>query len=297
MTAKCYGGDITPQAQAPREAERGQEAHEAGRERRDPAGGVPRHPEGRLKPAALKLDSFGNEIRPLCFEPDDDALLARGYPHLRRLVDGHKHDQKGKAEAFALKAAVAGKPAYRIEWPREVAHRFVRLGPGSAFLIWTQYSAADDEEKALASQGGAPSVEEARAIVAAMLPRHGCTYNWRVGEVALLLEAMVGSEPIVDAIVSALEALPANRFQLEKAGPDRQLAGHVFYDLGFLLRRVSAAVRAHQRARLEALWTEHHHESKAWEVMDSPRLRAPRRQSLRWKESGLRLSVLPRACR
>ena len=41
VTAKCYGGDITPQAQAPREAEGGQAAHEAGRLRRDPAGGLP----------------------------------------------------------------------------------------------------------------------------------------------------------------------------------------------------------------------------------------------------------------
>ena len=34
VIAKCYGGDITPQAQAAREAEGGQEAHEAGRPRR-----------------------------------------------------------------------------------------------------------------------------------------------------------------------------------------------------------------------------------------------------------------------
>ena len=35
-----------PQAQAPREAEGRQEAHEAGRARRDPAGGVPRRAQG-----------------------------------------------------------------------------------------------------------------------------------------------------------------------------------------------------------------------------------------------------------
>ena len=51
VTAKCYGGDIIAQAQAPREAERGQEAHEEGRQRRDPAGGVPRDPEGGLSRA------------------------------------------------------------------------------------------------------------------------------------------------------------------------------------------------------------------------------------------------------
>ena len=41
VLAKCYGGDITPQAQAAREAEGRQEADEAGRTRRDSAGGVP----------------------------------------------------------------------------------------------------------------------------------------------------------------------------------------------------------------------------------------------------------------
>ena len=42
VIAKCYGGDITPQAEAAREAEGGQEADEAGRRRRGAAGGVPR---------------------------------------------------------------------------------------------------------------------------------------------------------------------------------------------------------------------------------------------------------------
>ena len=46
VLAKCYGGDITPQAQAAREAEGRQEAHEARRPRRDPAGGVPGRAEG-----------------------------------------------------------------------------------------------------------------------------------------------------------------------------------------------------------------------------------------------------------
>ena len=40
VTAKCYGGDVTPQAQAAGEAEGRQEAHEAGRHRRHPAGGL-----------------------------------------------------------------------------------------------------------------------------------------------------------------------------------------------------------------------------------------------------------------
>ena len=41
VLAKCYGGDITPQAQTAREAESRQEAHEDGGDGRDPPGGVP----------------------------------------------------------------------------------------------------------------------------------------------------------------------------------------------------------------------------------------------------------------
>ena len=51
VLAKCYGGDITPQAQAAREAEGRQEAHEDGGHGRDPAGGVP----GRARPGRQGL--------------------------------------------------------------------------------------------------------------------------------------------------------------------------------------------------------------------------------------------------
>ena len=47
VLAKCYGGDISPQAQAAREAEGRQEAHEARRPRGDPAGSVPGRTQGR----------------------------------------------------------------------------------------------------------------------------------------------------------------------------------------------------------------------------------------------------------
>ena len=47
VLAKCYGGDVIAQAQAAREAERGQEAHEAARPGRDSAGSVSRGAAGR----------------------------------------------------------------------------------------------------------------------------------------------------------------------------------------------------------------------------------------------------------
>jgi GTP-binding protein LepA len=56
-----------PQEEAPGEAEGGQEAHEAGRQRRDPPGGVPRHPAGRVQitnkekiAACRRVDSTGS---------------------------------------------------------------------------------------------------------------------------------------------------------------------------------------------------------------------------------------------
>ena len=47
VLAKCYGGDISPQAEAARAAEEGQEADEAGRLGRGAAGGVPRRAQPR----------------------------------------------------------------------------------------------------------------------------------------------------------------------------------------------------------------------------------------------------------
>jgi GTP-binding protein LepA len=49
VTAKCYGGDVTAQAQAAGEAEGRQEAHAPVRQGRDPAGGLHRGAEsGRV---------------------------------------------------------------------------------------------------------------------------------------------------------------------------------------------------------------------------------------------------------
>ena len=45
VLAKCYGGDIQPQAQAPRKTKGRQKAHEARRPRRHPPGSLPRRPQ------------------------------------------------------------------------------------------------------------------------------------------------------------------------------------------------------------------------------------------------------------
>ena len=73
VTAKCYGGDISPQAQAAGEAEGGQEADEAGRRRRGPPGGLPGRPVDGVRAIRCQGKNQGMERPPRargwCFSP------------------------------------------------------------------------------------------------------------------------------------------------------------------------------------------------------------------------------------
>lgn len=65
-------------------------------------------------------------------DSQSEALFASGWPHLRVLVSPHPHE-KDPAK-WALKALEAYDPdVYHVEWPREVAYRYVRAmePPGS----------------------------------------------------------------------------------------------------------------------------------------------------------------------
>ena len=61
VLAKCYGGDLSAQAQAAREAERGQEAHEEHRPGGDSAGSLPGRaagrPQGMISPRLAQCDA------------------------------------------------------------------------------------------------------------------------------------------------------------------------------------------------------------------------------------------------
>ena len=47
----------------------------------------------------MSHNEFGRPIRPLCFTPEQDRLLALGYPHLIQLVDGHPDAKKAEKHA------------------------------------------------------------------------------------------------------------------------------------------------------------------------------------------------------
>lgn len=213
----------------------------------------------------MKKNAFGHEIKPLCFTPEDDELLALGYPHLARIVEDHKDDAKAGANARKAASTPRGIAKYRLEWPRKVAEEFVRLSTTDWFRDW-KMDRPSAEELAVKVAAGPVAEDEARAILAFAVPHHGCSHTGRVEAVDFILEQLVGTEVVVDALVGALERLPKKRFRKEEHGPDRQLAGHVL-NVGFMLLRLTEARRAHHRARLEALWEAHHDGSKAWEVM------------------------------
>lgn len=198
----------------------------------------------------VELNSFGQPVKPLCFRREDDELLALGYPHLRQLIDGHKGDQKPAAAALMA----ANQPAlipkrYRIGWPREVAQRFVRAARSKAFQDWTN---SEPTPAAFFETGGAVSAPEARELLAACMEVPGCTFQRKHEDLYYLLEAMVGTEVVVDAILGALEAFRPGKWTKEAGGPDRKTAGAIVV-LGFLVLRLTPAAREKALARLKAI--------------------------------------------
>ena len=189
-------------------------------------------------------------IKTLCFDPADDVLLARGYPHLARLVDGHADDRKPAAAALK----VVNRPAsiharYRIDWPRKVAEHFVRAARSKEFQAWTNM----EVPAAAVAQGGPVLADEARELLHRTVATPGCTFLARYESLVYVLEAMVGTEVVVEAILEALEALPDARWLVETSGPDRKGGGMAFV-LGFLFLRVAPERAADQRDRLRRLY-------------------------------------------
>lgn len=210
-----------------------------------------------------RLNAFGQTIKPLCFAPEQDELLALGYPHLARLVDAPLGAKKSDADAIKAATHFNALARYRGVWPREVANRFVRLAKTPWFQDWTSRApSAADLPRSI--DGGLLAEDEARSILQFSAVQEGSVHAPRITALNFLLEAMVGTEVVVDAILCALESIP-DRFRKSPL-PDRQLGGQIL-DVGFMLLRLAPERRAHHRARLEALWDAHHAGSVAWEVI------------------------------
>ncbi|MCB9594638.1 MAG: DUF4132 domain-containing protein [Sandaracinaceae bacterium] len=196
----------------------------------------------------MNHNEFGAEIRPLCFTEAQDRLLACGYPHLFRLVDGHPHGKKPLKHAEKAAYFAGG---YRVDWPREVALRVARASLRPRF---SKHGEVNGPDRAALEDETPLTVEEARAALALAMSRRGVDQYWRCVQLPLLLEAIVGTEPVVDAILSELEALPIERFVVDKRD---LLIARIAFQTGFLLERLLPERREHHLGRLRAL-----HEAK-----------------------------------
>jgi hypothetical protein len=198
----------------------------------------------------MEKNAFGQPIVPLCFTRADDELLALGYPHLRRLVDGHKDDKNSrKSAALAANDNRSLNRNYRSFWPRKTAERFVRAARSAEFQNWMGEPTPDS----YFAEGGPVSPDEARALIAATMKVRGCTFLPKCRDLFYVLEAMVGTELVVDAILDGLEALPDRSWTQEKGGPDRK-TGEAAFLLGFLFLRLTERSRAERRARLRTIF-------------------------------------------
>jgi len=137
----------------------------------------------------------------------------------------------------------------RVRFPRAAAAHFVRGARSKEFQDWTRSSPPPDSAFA---DGSPVSKDEAHDLVRVTMDVPGCSFNGNHRALFYVLEALVGTEAVVDAILDALEALPDKRITHEIGGPDRKTGGPA-YLLGFMLRRLSPASRTTREKRLRAL--------------------------------------------
>lgn len=197
------------------------------------------------------------------------ALLERGYPHLRLLVDEHPDDAPKKVAKAAAKSVNVIDPLYHVRWPRQVAARF----------LWLFGNVEDrrkrHEQASVARE--APTAKEAEATIARVMEtaskKLAHVYRYDVADWVLLHEAFVGPDAVVngvtDGLVRAVEALApgARAFEASfnpkterysKASPQTNyLAAYTILPLGGLYLRASAKTVASSKKRLEALLDAH----------------------------------------
>ena len=177
-----------------------------------------------------------------------EELLARGYPHLRRLIEGHPHD--ANADAWARKALSEGDPKhYFVDWPAAVARRYVRGYAGSRISMtepWRMSAAAVDGPLD-------PLIDEAegRGLIAFYLAGdHYHRYAFHAHHALFLVEAMIGSAITADAVLACFEDLT----DLDSKFSTRN---EIAYALGFVIRRLPSAERARAEQRVAAIVAKH----------------------------------------
>jgi hypothetical protein len=174
-----------------------------------------------------------------CHTAAQTALYQRGYPYLVELTDGHKDDKK--PSSIVTRAYKSYWGPYHVAWPRLTAAAFVRA---SAVCVDGDWSAPEVAKAASAT--GAISTDEARAIVAGWFENADRPSWYQVHHPVLVLEALAGTDAVLDAISERLE----RRIDAPEDGEKEH--GLFAFVTGFLLLRCTKANE--RRARLEAVY-------------------------------------------
>lgn len=178
----------------------------------------------------------------ISISPQHDALMDRGWPHLVSFVHAHPWNEPKKAVETATQILADGRSMFRVTWARDVALRTARALGASAKSI-----AADDPKVAEALARAEPLTRrEAAADLARATTRRAEVPPALVEDHVLLLEAIVGPETVIDAVLGALDKLtkPA-------APPKSALA--VLFAVGFVIARAAPEVAEAARKRLRAM--------------------------------------------
>ena len=175
-----------------------------------------------------------------CWTAEDDALFALGWPHLRLVAPGHADDKKPEKNLIrSIDKSLEGH--YFVCWPQQVALRYVRAFGSRGKGAWTTRNKS--LAKAAAAEAKPVTEKQARKMLAVRVRGGGPVGSWYVEHFVLLLEAQVGAEVVLDALVEALECKVGAKSEVE----------HLQFTLGFLLLRVAPELAKKQRARLQAV--------------------------------------------
>ena len=181
----------------------------------------------------------------ICFRPEDDDKLARGYPNLIVPVDGLAQDRAPAKSA--LKWYMASDPIYFAEWPREVLHRVLRVFAADAFK-----KHVDQTMKAFETSGP-PDTRVLLDAIARMFETGMVNYAFHKRTLVYGTEAIAGTDAtliaIADAFASSAWVVPAETL-------NESCRDTLVECAAFLLLRASPAVAKAAREKIVPLGSE-----------------------------------------
>lgn len=177
------------------------------------------------------------------FTKAQQSLFESGYPYFARLVKDHPDDAP-KARDKALKKLIAATdPVYFVDWPQSVAAGFVHA-----------FGTSKRKDRTGSYPAEPPGAELVGPWVKEVITRRsvdegaGVDYGCEIRSFLFLLEAWHGTDKVLDALVSAYEALAkleAGNKQCKNYAADEALLA-----LTALLARAGDKARTSARKRL-----------------------------------------------